>query len=185
MSDPDQTLPGINALTIDQLQAICPQSLRKTLMKFVSPLNDTFKEFGIDTVPEQQRFLAQVAHESGGFFYVRELASGEAYEGRADLGNTEPGDGRKFRGRGLIQITGRANTGACSRALFGDDRLLDTPELLEQPELATRSAGWFFDAHGLNDIEDFTHLSERINGKPPNGLADRYAYLGRAKEAYT
>ena len=181
MSD-DDTVPGSSTLTIEQLQAICPQSSHKTLMKYVAPLNATFLEFGIDTPEQQQRFLAQIAHESGGFFYVRELASGEAYEGRADLGNTEPGDGRKFRGRGLIQITGRANTAACSRALFGDDRLLVNPELLELPDLATRSAGWFWKSRGLNDIEDFEMLTRRINGGL-NGLADRYAYLGRAKEA--
>ena len=178
----DDTLPGIPTLTLEQLQAICPLSSHKTLMKYVAPLNATFREFGIDTPEQQQRFLAQIAHESGGFFYVRELASGEAYEGRTDLGNTEPGDGRKFRGRGLVQITGRANYSACSRALFGDDRLLVTPDLLESPELATRSAGWFWDTHGLGAIEDFEKLTRRINGGV-NGLADRYAYLGRAKEA--
>jgi putative chitinase len=171
-------------ITLEQLQLICPRSPHKTLMKYVEPLNATFKEFGIDTPGQQQRFLAQIAHESGGFFYVRELASGAAYEGRADLGNTQPGDGCKFRGRGLIQITGRANTAACSRALFGDDRLLDTPELLEQPSLATRSAGWFWKSKNLGAIEDFERLTRRINGGT-NGLADRYAYLGRAQEALT
>ncbi len=171
-------------ITVAQLQIICPQSSHKTLMKYVEPLNATFEEFEIDTPAEQQRFLAQIAHESGGFFYVREIASGAAYENRADLGNTQPGDGCKFRGRGLIQITGRANTAACSRALFGDDRLLDTPELLEQPSLAARSAGWFWQSNGLGAIADFTHLTRLINGGR-KGLAERYAYLGRAKEAIT
>lgn len=182
MADPDETLPGLNVLTLRQLEMICPQSKPARLATFVIPLNATFDEFGIDTPEQRQRFLAQIAHESGGFFYVRELASGEAYEGRADLGNTEPGDGRKFRGRGLIQITGRANTRACSRALFGDDRLLDDPTPLEQPDLAARSAGWFWKAHRLSAIEDFTILTKAINGGT-NGLADRYAYFARAKEA--
>ena len=171
-------------ITVEQLQAICPKSPHKTLMKYVTPLNTTFEEFGIDTPEQQQRFLAQIAHESGGFFYVRELASGEAYEGRTDLGNFEPGDGRKFRGRGLVQVTGRANYTACSRALFGDDRLLDHPELLEQHDLAVRSAGWFWASHKLGTVTDFERLTRRINGGT-TGLADRYAYYGRAKTAIT
>lgn len=169
-------------ITLEQLEAIVPQASPGRLTTFVDPLNACFEEFGITDAPQQQRFLAQVAHESGGFVYVREIASGAAYEGRADLGNTQPGDGVKFRGRGLIQITGRANTGACSRALFGDDRLLDHPELLEQHDLAVRSAGWFWASRNLGTVTDFERLTRRINGGT-NGLADRYAYLGRAKEA--
>ena len=165
-------------IDLHTLQVICPQTKATRLSLFVDPLNATIAEFDIQRVAE---FLAQIAHESGGFHYVRELASGAAYEGRADLGNTEPGDGRNFRGRGLIQITGRANTAACSRALFGDDRLLDSPELLEQPDLAARSAGWFWDSRGLDQIEDFERMTRKINGGL-NGLADRVAYLGRARE---
>jgi putative chitinase len=165
-------------IDLHTLQVICPQTKATRLSLFVEPLNATIVEFDIQRVPE---FLAQIAHESGGFHYVRELASGAAYEGRADLGNTEPGDGRKFRGRGLIQLTGRANTAACSRALFGDDRLLDSPELLEQPDLAARSAGWFWDSRGLDQIADFERMTRKINNGL-NGLADRYTYLGRARE---
>lgn len=184
MTDPDKTLPGMRFITLAQLEQIVPQASPGRLLTFVDPLNACFIEFDITDVPQQQRFLAQVAHESGGFIYVREIASGAAYEGRSDLGNTHPGDGPKFRGRGLIQITGRANYSACSRALFGDDRLLDSPEMLEQHDLATRSAGWFWKSHNLGAIEDFEKLTRRINGGT-NGLADRYAYLGRAKEAIT
>lgn len=169
-------------ITAEQLHTICPTTSYRRLEQFVDPLNAAFEEFCIDKPEQQQRFLAQIAHESGGFHYVREIASGEAYEGRADLGNTQPGDGRKFRGRGLIQITGRANYAACSRALFGDDRLLEQPDLLEQPILAVRSAGWFWQSRNLGAIEDFERLTRRINGGL-NGIADRYAYLGRAKEA--
>lgn len=171
-------------LTLAQLQAIVPKTPPARLATFVDPLNECFEEFGITDIPQQQRFLAQLAHESGGFLYVRELASGADYEGRANLGNTQPGDGKRFRGRGLIQITGRANYTDCSRALFGDDRLLDSPELLEQPDLACRSAGWFWASRKLAGIEDFERLTRRINGGT-NGLADRYAYLGRAKAALT
>ena len=182
--NPDDTLPGVRLLTLEQLQAIVPQASPGRLITFIEPLNACFKEFGITDAPQQQRFLAQVAHESGGFVYVRELASGEAYEGRADLGNTEPGDGRKFRGRGLIQCTGRANYTACSRALFGDDRLLDHPEILEQHDLAVRSAGWFWASRKLGGIEDMKVVTKRINGGY-NGLPDRMAYYDRAKQVLT
>ena len=95
---------------------------------FIQPLNDTMDEFGITTPARQAAFLAQVCHESGSLHYTRELADGTAYEGRADLGNTEPGDGPRFRGRGLIQVTGRANYRACGTALNLD--LIGHPEML-------------------------------------------------------
>ena len=125
-------------------------------------------------------FLAQVGHESGALVYVKELggpAYFAKYEGRKDLGNTQPGDGARFCGRGLIQVTGRANYQACSQALFGDDRLLDRPELLEQPAWAARSAAWYWSTRNLNALADadrFTELTRRINGGT-NGLEDRKA----------
>lgn len=125
-------------------------------------------------------FLAQVGHESASFQYVRELGNPSylsKYEWRKDLGNIQPGDGVKFCGRGLIQITGRFNYAECSQALFGDDRLLKTPDLLEQPEWAAKSAAWFWKKNGLNKLADadrFTDLSKRINGGT-NGLEDRKA----------
>jgi putative chitinase len=128
-------------------------------------------------------FLAQVAHESGEFRYVQELASGSAYEGRKDLGNTEPGDGVRFKGRGLIQITGRANYEACGRAI-GADFIAD-PALMEQPTWAVGSAAWFWQQHGMNelaDAENFDAITRRINGGS-NGQQDRLAYLMRAKKA--
>lgn len=128
----------------------------------------------------QANFLAQLGHESGGFVYAKELG-GESYflkyDGRADLGNTEPGDGPRFRGRGLIQVTGRNNYRQCSIALFGDERLLTRPELLEQPEYAALSAAWFWKREKLNllaDVDRFTDTSRRINGGS-NGLEDRRA----------
>src|SRR5258707_58804 len=116
---------------------------------FLTPLRDAMREFSIDASPEREAaFLAQIAHESGELRYVHEIASGEAYEGRHDLGNTEAGDGVRFKGRGLIQVTGRANYAACGLAL--DLPLLFHPELLESPDNACRSAAWFWDKHGLN-----------------------------------
>lgn len=123
-------------------------------------------------------FLAQIGHESGALVYAKELGGASyfaKYDGRKDLGNTQSGDGAKFAGRGLIQVTGRANYLAASKALFGDDRLLKNPELLEQPEWAAESAVWFWSSRNLNALADddrFTDLTKRINGGT-NGLEDR------------
>lgn len=123
-------------------------------------------------------FLAQIGHESGSLVYTKELGGPtyfSKYEGRADLGNTQPGDGAKFCGRGLIQVTGRANYRKCSLALFGDERLLATPDLLEKPEFAVRSAVWYWTKHNLNamaEADRFTDLTRAINGGT-NGLEDR------------
>lgn len=190
-------------IEISDLKAICLLSPASRLEVFVDPLNETMKEFEIDKTPTREAmFLAQIAHESGGFRYVRELASGEAYEGRADLGNDQDGDGVRYKGRGLIQITGKANYRACGDALGLD--FVSSPELLEDPANATRSAGWFWAvgaglrlshralAHGikpganLNDLADagdFDGITLAINGGL-NGLAERQAYLKRADGAF-
>jgi putative chitinase len=154
-------------ITLSELRLICPHTKRAVLERFVEPLNATAAEREINTPPRLAAFLAQVAHESGGFMYVRELASGAAYEGRIDLGNIYPGDGVRFAGRGLIQVTGRSNYTMCSRSLFGNDRLLGEPHLLEQPLEAARSAGWFWSERRLNELADagdFTRITRRING---------------------
>ena len=164
----------------ESLKFIMPYATKR-VGQYVRQLNDAMDEFEVNTLPRQCAFLAQIAHESGELRYVRELDSGEAYEGRADLGNTEPGDGVRFKGRGLIQITGRANYAACGDALGAD--FVSDPELLERPDFACRSAGWFWKTHGLNELADngaFEQITRRINGGT-NGLADRQAYLRRAK----
>lgn len=153
------------------------------LATFIQPLNDCMDEFGITTPARQAAFLAQVCHESGSLHYTRELADGTAYEGRADLGNTEPGDGPRFRGRGLIQITGRANYRACGTALNLD--LIGHPEMLEQAGPACRSAGWFWQSKNLNGIADagkFGTLCRLVNGGF-NGLDDRISAFLNARRA--
>lgn len=169
-------------VTLGELQRICPTTRSQVLAVYVEPLNAAMVEFDINTPEREAMFLAQVAHESGGFHYVKELASGDAYEGRKGLGNDQPGDGVRYKGRGLIQITGKANYRSCGDA-FGVD-LVANPELLEQPEYATRSAGWFWSTRKLNDIADrgdFLLVTKRINGGT-NGFADRQAYYKRASE---
>ena len=168
-------------ITLDQLRRIMPYAGDRAAI-YLDPLNQAMAEFGIDTPARQAGFLAQIAHESGSLLYTREIASGAAYEGRRDLGNTEPGDGMRFRGRGLIQITGRHNYKICSLALYGDERLLDKPWLLESMIGACRSAAWYWSAFGLNalaDAGDIKRMTRRINGGL-NGLAERQAYYARA-----
>lgn len=163
-----------------QLRRIYPFAGAKVDV-FLAPLNAAMAEFDINTPARQASFLSQVGHESGQLRYVRELASGAAYEGRKDLGNTQPGDGVRFRGRGLIQVTGRTNYTTAMMAL--DIDCVEHPELLEIPVNACRSAGWFWKTHGLNelaDIGDQVKVTKRINGGT-NGLADRLALFEVAK----
>jgi len=168
-------------MTPQQLITIMPNARAKAGI-FLPALNAAMAEFGITTPARQASFLAQLAHESGQLVYVRELASGAAYEGRKDLGNTQPGDGVRFRGRGLLQITGRTNYAACGKALGLD--LLAQPALLEQTVNACRSAGWFWQSRGLSalaDAGDQVAVTRRINGGT-NGLAERLAYFKVAQK---
>lgn len=167
-------------LTLEQLMAIMPYAGKIRSAMFLWPLNDAMEEFHIDNQYRQAAFLAQIAHESGSLRYVREIASGAAYEGRKDLGNTQNGDGVRYKGRGLIQITGRANYTACAKAL--DLPLVDHPYLLEVTGNACRSAAWFWQSRHLNqlaDAGDFIRITRRINGGT-NGLEDRKAYYEKA-----
>lgn len=143
----------------------------QTLLPYLSEACATF---GINTPAAQLCFLAQVSHESGSFFYTEELASGAAYEGRKDLGNTVPGDGVRFKGRGFIQITGRANYGAVGQALGAD--FISNPTLLgaknseacspDQLRYAALSAGWFWNRCGLTAIADRIDLTKSVDEEP-------------------
>lgn len=156
---------------------------------WVDPISAAMALWGIDSDARQAAFIAQIGHESGRLVYVRELwgptPAQSRYEGRADLGNTQPGDGKRFMGRGLIQITGRANYQRVSDALGAD--FVASPELLETPTNAALSAAWFWSTHGLNELADagdFRTITVRINGGM-NGYADRLALLALAKSALT
>lgn len=167
-------------MNASQLIEIMPFA-RQRASVFFAPLTTAMGEFGIDSPARQAAFLAQVGHESGQLRYVRELASGAAYEGRRDLGNVVAGDGVRYKGRGLIQITGRANYKECGRALGLD--LVANPELLEEPLNACRSAAWFWSSRGLNalaDEGDQRAITRRINGGY-NGLDDRLALFAVAE----
>jgi putative chitinase len=159
--------------------------------KWEAAMNMAFEYAEINNPLRQAAFLAQVGHETQGLVYVKELGN-DKYLSKYDtgklaaaLGNTPEadGDGQKYAGRGLIQVTGRANYRACSRALFGDDRLLENPQQLEQPEWAAKSAAWYWKKNGLNalaDQEQFTTITRKINGGI-NGLSDRIERYKLAK----
>jgi putative chitinase len=139
--------------------------------------------YEINTPLRQQHFLAQVAHESDHFQTTREYASGRAYEGRKDLGNTQKGDGERFRGRGLIQLTGRANYTAASKAL-GQPFVAD-PDLVERFPAAATVSAWFWATHNINvlaDKDDVHAVTRRVNGGL-NGLDSRVAALAKARSA--
>lgn len=172
-------------ITQQQLLQILPNAGRQAGV-FVPVLNTAMNRYGIVGTPRAAAFIAQVGHESGQLRFVREIwgptAQQAGYEGRADLGNTVKGDGSKYRGRGLIQITGRANYAACGEALGLD--LLSNPELLELPQHAAMSAAWFWSTKGLNtlaDLGDFVKITRRINGGI-NGLEDRLQLWDKAKK---
>lgn len=169
-------------VTKEQLLVIMPLA-KYRVDNYIDIINGWCEEFGIDTPLRMAHFLAQIAHESAELRYTKELASGRAYEGRKDLGNVNPGDGVKFKGRGLIQITGRANYK--KYASFCGFDVVDNPELLERPLGAVKSAMWYWQTHGLNELadqDDIVKITRAINGGL-NGLADRKKYLERAFKA--
>lgn len=114
-------------------------------------MNRTCPLYAIDTPQEFCHFLAQACHETDHFRTLREYASGQAYEGRRDLGNTQPGDGVRFKGRGIFQTTGRSNYLQLGIKKGRRDLFINTPALLEQPEYAVWSACEYWQGRGLND----------------------------------
>lgn len=169
--------------TEQQLLQILPSAGRQAGV-FVPVLNAAMTRYGIVGTARAAAFIAQVGHESGQLRHVREIwgptAQQLGYEGRADLGNIVKGDGSKYRGRGLIQITGRANYAACGEALGLD--LINKPEHLEQPQHAAMSAAWFWCGRGLNILADqgqFEKITRLINGGL-TGQDDRQALYNKA-----
>lgn len=155
---------------------------KNTASGIVTLLNKYAKEFEIDTPIRWAHYLAQVIHESGGFRYTEEIASGSMYEGRKDLGNVIKGDGVRFKGRGLIQLTGRANF-VKYREYCGFD-VVSNPTLLSLPVGAIRSSMWYWHTHNLNnlaDADDVKAITRRINGGL-NGYEQRIRYLNKAKK---
>jgi putative chitinase len=181
-------------LTREQLQTIMPGLPAARGAQFFPFLTAAVAEFGIDAPARTAAFLAQLAHESGQFKFMEEIWGPTPAQRRYEptttlsttLGNTEVGDGRRFKGRGPIQITGRANY-----RRFGDLlglSLVDNPESAAKPEVAFRVAGLFWSKKGLNELADqvtpeaFREITRRINGGF-NGLAERERFYEAAKSA--
>lgn len=181
-------------LTDPQLRQIFPLAGERA-SAYLDSINLAMARYGIDTPLRVSAFLAQVGQESGQLRYVKELGS-DRYLARYDtgplakrLGNTPwaDGDGQAYRGRGLLQVTGRDNYLACSLALFGDPRLLGSPELLEQPCYAALSAGWYWSMRHLNrlaDAGDTEAITRAVNGGL-KGLPERTAVYDRALKVLT
>jgi len=183
-------------ITESMLRAIAPKLSNKhpekarqsyILREMAEVINELMVQFEVNTIARQTYFLAQTCHEAAGFRTTVEYASGRAYEGRRDLGNTQKGDGKKFRGHGIIQTTGRANhaefTEWC-RKLYPDcPDFEQNPELLAEFPWAILSAFWYWETRNLNEFADrgdFKGATKRINGGY-NGMADRRKYLARAE----
>jgi putative chitinase len=162
-----------------QLLSCLPRARMIDIDLFLSPLNQTIEQFDLNSNARFCAFLAQIAHESGSLRWKEELASGAAYEGRKDLGNVYPGDGKRYKGRGLIQLTGRNNYAWAGRTLGVD--LINQPELAATPVLAARIAGLYWQSRNLNKWADmdnlvgFKQITRRINGGL-NGWIDRLAH---------
>lgn len=170
----------ISLLQFRQLFPSCP---KQKAAEYLPSLIASMKDSGIVTRKRAAAYFAQLGHESLDFKYMEEIASGSAYEGRKDLGNSKPGDGKRFKGRGPIQITGRLNYTRAALALSLP--LAEQPELLSIPENGFRASAWFWQSNKLNvyadaltgrgdaaDLGRFDKITRRINGGY-NGRTDR------------
>ena len=166
------------------LQGIMPLATSAKIRLYLAHLQAGMAKRGISSALRQAHFLAQLGHESMAFVYAEEVASGAAYEGRADLGNSQPGDGKRFKGRGLIQLTGRNNYVAYGSNIGKNLTDGDNPtHVATIPSLAVDVACWFWGTKELNalaDADDILGLTQVVNGGV-NGLQERKAYLRRAK----
>jgi predicted chitinase len=175
------------SITAERLQEIMLTLPASKLSAYHPFLTAAMAKYEINTPLRAAAFLAQLAHESGEFRWMEEIwgstAAQRGYEGRKDLGNTQPGDGRRFKGRGPIQLTGRANYKKYGDLLGVD--FVGNPELAAKPEYAFQTAALYWQSHGCNelaDIENFVTITKKINGGT-NGLAERERYYAIAKRA--
>ena len=171
-------------LTSQVLSKIYGIKVTPKIEEYVKYFNDLMPKYNINTIDEQRHFLSQVGHESGRLVYVEEIASGKAYEGRKDLGNTNPGDGVRYKGRGIVQITGRFNYEILSKDLGYD--FIKEPEKLKEIKWAVESACWFWKKNRINDLvqdseESVKKITKKINGGL-NGFQDRLDLYTKAKQ---
>ena len=177
-------------LTDIQLSQIMRNAAPAKCQSFLAPLNEAMRKHGITSLQRTAAFIAQLAHESGEFRYMEELwgptAAQKRYEPSCDLakrlGNMQAGDGRRFKGRGPIQITGRFNYKKYGDLLAID--LIAQPDRAATPEIGFATAGLFWERNGLNELADagnFKEITRRINGGQ-NGAAERERFYEIAKQ---
>jgi len=177
-------------LTKEQLLRIVPKAREALISQYVPHINKAMLEFTIDSEKRTAAFIAQIAHETGAFLWLNELwgptDQQKKYEPPSKLserlGNTQAGDGKRFKGRGAIQLTGRGNYDKYGKLLKLD--LINTPTLAAEPEAAFRIAGAYWETHRLNELADegkFEAITRAINGGV-NGLTERRKYYDRALE---
>jgi len=174
-----RVISGVGFDRLEDIQAVAPSFPAEHMPH----LQAAFYEIGA-TPLRKAHLVAQLAHESDRFRALEEYASGAAYEGRADLGNTEPGDGKRYKGRGVIQLTGRANYRRAGEYLGLD--LERQPDLAALPAVAYMTAAFYWLDRGINakaDRDDLRGVTKLINGGT-NGLRDRKALLSAAKHAF-
>jgi putative chitinase len=166
--------------TLNILNKIAPSNHTSVKASLIEPLNKWLPAYEINTLLRIEHFIGQAAEESDSFNTLKEYASGREYEGRDDLGNTEEGDGPRFKGRGIFQITGRANYKRLGDILKID--LVNHPELAETPDVAVRTACEYWKSHNLStyaDNDDITSITKRINGGL-NGFTQRQQFVDNA-----
>lgn len=169
-------------ITFDTLKAITKYAKQEPFAEVAEWITKLAPQYGVDTPIRMAHFLSQACHETDHFRVLEEYASGAAYEGRKDLGNTQQGDGKRYKGRGIFQTTGRANYAAASKDLNED--FVAHPEELCHPAFAVESALLYWRDKKLSvlaDHDDCTAITRRINGGF-NGLQDREWHLRAAKE---
>jgi putative chitinase len=177
----NQASPKSDALiTKKQLSRIWDVSESTISDRIINDLNACLVRFQINTPVRIRHFISQISHESGGGKWMKELASGDAYEGRKDLGNTQPGDGRKYKGAGFIQLTGRANYSDFSKYM-NDPKVMDGVDYVALNYPATSAGYWWYN-NKMNALCDknptVAEVTKRVNGGL-RGLADREVYYNR------
>lgn len=168
-------------ITKEMLRKLAPTANDGIITHLAQHLDEQLAKYDIDSYLRVCHFLAQAAHESAGFRTLEEFASGAAYEGRADLGNVRPGDGKRYKGRGIFQLTGRANYRVMGQKLGVD--LENRPELASDPMISIKTACEYWNSRKLSiyaDLDDVRTVTKRINGGY-NGFEDRKLYLQRVK----
>ena len=181
-------------ITKSQLLRAVPDLCVERVDEFVASFNQWAIPYGIDNKKKVVHYLAQVFHESGALRYTTELASGSQYEGRKDLGNIQQGDGVRFKGRGFIQLTGRANYTKFNFSDLCTENVILNPEKVAEFPLNQMASMWFWQTHKLNEIADgddggkigediVKKITKKVNGGQ-NGISQRLFYYRRFKKEF-